>query len=155
MNKDDRSIRPPLRGAFPIDNRQLEKQIVQALANNSYCTLATVEGDRPKMRYLVLFHEGFQIYMATSRATHKMEELEHNPHVALLFGDDGHMLSEIVDIQATAKVSKDESLRGKVWNDDLQRWFNSPQDPDYVILEITPNRIEYTDKDMNMHVWVA
>jgi general stress protein 26 len=138
-----------------LDNRQLEQQIIKALDNNRYCTLATVEGSKPKIRYMVLFHEGLKIYMATSRSTHKIEELERNPHVALLFGYDGDSPTEVVDIEATATVTKDETLRGKVWNDELKRWFKSPEDPDYVILEITPTLIEYTDKNMNTHVWEA
>ncbi|MBP1990271.1 pyridoxamine 5'-phosphate oxidase family protein [Paenibacillus eucommiae] len=136
-----------------MNKQHIEQQISEALDQNHFCTFATVEGNKPKLRYMVLFHDGLNIHLATSRKTHKVEELEQNPNVSLLCGYEKKGTGEILDIQATAAVTKDESLRQKIWNDELKRWFDGPDDPDYVILDITPTRIEYNDKEMNLHVW--
>ena len=50
-------------------------------------------------------------------------------------------------------MTKNEGLREQVWNDELKAWFDGPNDPNYVILDITPARIEYTGKDHEHHVW--
>ncbi|WP_020620233.1 pyridoxamine 5'-phosphate oxidase family protein [Paenibacillus daejeonensis] len=135
------------------DKQALEKKIVEVLKDNPYCSFGTVEDSRPKVRYMALFHDGLQLHLATSRKTHKVEELENNPNVFLLVGFDGKMGREVVSIEGTGSVTKDDSLREKVWSKELERWFSGPDDPDYVILDITPERIELTSKDMETQVW--
>lgn len=136
-----------------MDKSQLEQKIVQALDLNKFCTFATVEGDKPKARYMGLFHEGLSLHLATDRKTHKVEELESNPHVFLLAGFETGGTKEILEIQGMAKVTKNDSLRHKVWNDDLKNWFEGPEDPDYVVLDIEPYRIEYTAPGQDREVW--
>ena len=135
------------------DKHALEKKIIEVLQDNPYCSFGTVENNRPKVRYMALFHDGLQLHLATSRKTHKVEELENNPNVFLLVGFDGKMGREVVSIEGTGSVTKDDSLREKVWSKELERWFSGPDDPDYVILDITPERIELTSPDMDTQVW--
>ena len=135
------------------DKHALEKKIIEVLQDNPYCSFGTVENNRPKVRYMALFHDGLQLHLATNRKTHKVEELENNPNVFLLVGFDGKMGREVVSIEGTGSVTKDDSLREKVWSKELERWFSGPDDPDYVILDITPDRIELTSPDMDTQVW--
>ncbi|WP_171253308.1 pyridoxamine 5'-phosphate oxidase family protein, partial [Acinetobacter baumannii] len=72
-----------------MDRSQLEQKISAVMDKNEVCSFATVEENKPHVRYMVLFHDGLTIYLATSRKTHKVEELEHNPHVHLIVGFDG------------------------------------------------------------------
>lgn len=37
-----------------LDRSQLEQAIVKALDNNKFCSLGTVEGGKPKVRYMAL-----------------------------------------------------------------------------------------------------
>lgn len=135
------------------DKQALEKKIIDVLKDNPYCSFGTVEGNQPKVRYMALFHDGLQLHLATSRKTHKVEELQSNPHVFLLAGYDGKWGREVLSIEGTAAVTSDDSLREKVWSKELERWFSGPDDPDYVILDITPQRIELTSPDMDVQVW--
>ncbi|MFD2611043.1 pyridoxamine 5'-phosphate oxidase family protein [Paenibacillus gansuensis] len=132
-----------------MDQSNLQHRIMQAMDRNPVCSFATVEGNRPKVRYMMLFHEQMTVYLATDRKTHKVEELEANPHVHLLFGMD----KETVSLEGTGKVSDDPELRSKIWNREFEHWFSGPDDPDYVVLVITPSRVEFSDKDMNLEVW--
>ncbi|MFC4775526.1 pyridoxamine 5'-phosphate oxidase family protein [Paenibacillus sp. GCM10023252] len=138
-----------------MNHLQLEKEIIEALGRHRYGSLATIEGDKPKARYMAIFHDGLQVYLATNRKTHKVEELQDNPHAFLLFGHEGTGPDEIVELQGTVQITKDETLRHKLWNDELKPWFEGPDDPDYVILNITPSRIEYTGQDQKRKVWEA
>lgn len=139
-----------------MDNKELENKIIQALDDNTFGSFGTVEaGNKPKVRYMAVFHDGLNIYLATNRKTHKVEELKDNPNAYLLLGYEQGGGKDVVEIEATVEVTKDESLRSKVWNPSLERWFEGPDDPDYVILELSPSRIEYMGQNHEHGVWQA
>ncbi|WNQ12185.1 pyridoxamine 5'-phosphate oxidase family protein [Paenibacillus aurantius] len=137
-----------------MERNQLEKHISSMLDNTRFCSFATVEGGKPHVRYMTVYHDGLTIYLATNRKSHKVEELDDNPHVHILTELKDDKPDEFLQIEATATVTKDDSLRHKVWNDWLKPWFEGPDDPDYVILEVKPSRIAFA-KDMNVQVWEA
>jgi general stress protein 26 len=139
-----------------VKNQQLQDTIVKALSDNQFCSFATVESNKPHVRYMALFNDGLTIYLATNKKTHKVEELQQNPHIHLIAGFDGKRSSVIVQVEGTARISKDESLKEKIWQDDFKQWFEGKQDPNYVIIEISPTRIEYSDGDNGQPaVWEA
>lgn len=64
-----------------MDNKQLEQLIIRALDDNKFGSFGTIEeGNKPKVRYMAIFHEDLKIYLATNRKTHKVEELSNNPN---------------------------------------------------------------------------
>lgn len=137
-----------------MDNRQLEELIIKTLDANKFGSFGTIEeGNKPKVRYMAVFHEGLNIYLATNRKTHKVEELEDNPNAFLLLGYESGGSKDVLEIEATVAVTKDEALRSKVWNKELEPWFTGPEDPNYVILELTPTRIEYIGSNEEHGVW--
>lgn len=137
-----------------MDNKELEKTIIQVLDDNKFGSFGTIEaGNKPKVRYMAVFHDGLTIYLATSRKTHKVEELKDNPHAFLLLGYEQGGGKDVLEIEATVAVTKDESLRSKIWNKSLEQWFQGPDDPDYVVLELSPSRIEYMGKNKEHGVW--
>lgn len=136
-----------------MDNKQLENIISQALDRHKYGSLATVEQNKPKARYMAIFHDGLKIHLATDRKTHKVEELRQNPNAYLLIGFEGTGPKELIEIEGTADITKNEQLRKSLWNDEMKQWFHGPDDPDYIILEITPTRIVYAGQDMERHMW--
>ncbi|MGX4583429.1 pyridoxamine 5'-phosphate oxidase family protein [Paenibacillus chitinolyticus] len=138
-----------------MSNPSLEQQIVSVLDNNEFCSFGTVENEKPRVRYMALFHDELTIYLATNRKTDKVEEIQDNPHVHILVGFDGKPSSDILQIEATGSVSTDESLREKVWRDDFKEWLDGPHDPEYVILKIVPSRIEYYSGKSEPQVWQA
>lgn len=136
-----------------IDKQQLETRIGQALDKHRIGAFATVEGNRPKIRYMAVFHDGLNLYLATDRKTHKIEELRANPAISLLLGYNGEASSQIIEIEGTAAITKDDSLRGKLWNDSLGDWFSGPDDPNYVILAIAAEQIHYSDDELKRQTW--
>ena len=136
-----------------IMNEQLQQKIAKALEENQFCSFATIEGNKPHVRYMALFNDGMTIYLATNKKTHKVEELQSNPHVHLIAGFDGQRSSRILQIEATARISSDESLKEKIWRDDFKLWFDGKQDPNYLVIEISPSRIQYTDGEQPAEIW--
>jgi general stress protein 26 len=133
----------------------IEQEITKALDRNKICSLATVEGNKPKQRYMVLYNEGLSVHLVTNRRTHKVEELKSNPYVSLLIGYEIGGSKEVLEMEGICTISTDDSLKEKVWNDDLKEWFEGSNDPDYVILDIDLARIFYTDKDGKQREWIA
>lgn len=138
-----------------MNKTDLERTIIAAMNNNKFGSLATVEGGKPKIRYMAVYNDGLNIHMATNRCTHKVEELEDNPNVSVLIGYEAGGTKEVLEIEGTAAVTKDTRLRSQLWNDEFTKWFTGPEDPNYVILDITPSRIEYTGKGKEKQVWEA
>lgn len=138
-----------------MNKTDLERTIIAAMNNNKFGSLATVEGGKPKIRYMAVYNDGLNIHMATNRCTHKVEELEDNPNVSVLIGYEAGGTKEVLEIEGTAAVTKDTRLRSQLWNDEFTKWFTGPEDPNYVILDITPSRIEYTGKGQEKQVWEA
>lgn len=137
-------------------NKTAEEQaILTALEGNPFCALGTVENDKPKVRYMALYNEGLNIHLATNRKTHKVEELEKNPNCYVLLGYEKGGTNQVVEIEGVSSVSTDDELKKRVWKDEFTQWFSGPEDPDYVILDIKPQTIEYTDQDGNKKTWTA
>ena len=133
---------------------QLEAKIIKVLDDNHFCVLSTAEGGQPKARYMTLFHDGLRIFLPTNRETQKVDELLKNSHAYVILGFDGKSeWTEQLSIRGKCTLNTDKSLKEKLWNDEFTRWFKSPNDPEYVILEIIPERIEYSDADGKLEVW--
>jgi general stress protein 26 len=136
-----------------IKDQQLQEKIVKELNSHPICSFATIEGNKPKVRYMALFNEELTIYLATNKKTHKVEELQQNPNVHILTGFDGKPSSVILQIEGTARLSKNETLKEKLWQEDFNQWFEGKHDPNYAIIEVTPTSIEYTDVKGEPQVW--
>lgn len=131
----------------------LEQELAKIMDHNEFCSLATIEGNRPKQRYMALYNQGLSIHLVTDRKTHKVEELEANPHVSLLMGYEKGGTKDVVEIEGTCIISDNDELRKQIWKPEFAQMFNGPEDPDYVILQIKPVRIQYIS-DGEKHEWI-
>ena len=119
-----------------------KEEALKILDKNMIGTMATVQGNKPHSRYMTFFNENFTLYTVTSKKTHKTEELKQNPNTHILLGYDGHGFGDsFLEIEGTVIESDDESMKEKVWNKALKDWFEGPEDPDLLILKVTPSQI--------------
>ena len=73
-------------------------------------TMATVEGKKPHSRYMTFFNDNFILYTATSKKTHKVEELQQNPNTHILLGYEGQGLGDgFLEIEGTVIEYDDEA----------------------------------------------
>ncbi|WP_342577923.1 pyridoxamine 5'-phosphate oxidase family protein [Psychrobacillus sp. FSL K6-2843] len=119
-----------------------KEQALRILNDNMIGTMATVQQNKPHSRYMTFFNDDFILYTATSKKTHKVEDIEQNPYTHILLGYDGNGLGDsFLEIEGKVEVSDDESMKEKVWNDALKGWFEGPEDPDLVIIKIVPTQV--------------
>jgi general stress protein 26 len=125
-----------------MTNNDVKDKVLKILEDNKIGTLATVKNNKPHTRYMTFFNDELKLYTATSKETDKTEEIEENPNVHILIGYDGEGLGDAyLEIEGRASVNASEDLKEKVWNDHLKPWFDGPNDPNYIVLEIQPTDV--------------
>lgn len=70
---------------------------------------------------------GADLWFVTSRDTHKVEELEREPHVNLAYYKD--RTREWISVSGIAKVSDDRETIRELWAQDWSMWFGKDGDP--------------------------
>lgn len=97
---------------------------------------------------MMFFHEDFVLYVATDRNSKKVADIRQNSNVHVLLGREGKKWDEnYIEIEGTASIEEDPSLKNKFWNNGLKRWLLGPEDPNYVLIKINPTTIYYIDSD--------
>ena len=125
-----------------MDKQKLNKEVLDILKKHKVGTLATVVDNKPHSRYMTFFNDELMLYTPTNKNTHKAEEIDENPNVHILLGYEGEGFGdEYIEFEGKASISEDQRLKEKIWNDQMKNWFEGPNDPDYIILAIKPNKI--------------
>ena len=124
-----------------------KKTALKILKESFVGTMATIQQNKPHSRYMTFFSDDFTLYTATSKQTEKVDELEANPHTHILIGYEGKGVGdEFLEIEGTVTISSDEQVKEKMWNKHLEPWFSGPEDPDLVILKVSPDSIRLMNK---------
>ena len=125
-----------------MSNQDIKERIIKVLAESKVGSLATVKGNKPHSRYMTFFNEDLTLYTPTSKETYKAEEIEENPNVHILIGYSGDGMGDAyIEVQGKAVIREDQALKDKYWGEQMKKWIKSPNDPDFIILEIKPETI--------------
>jgi len=92
---------------------------------------------------------GADIWFMTTGDTHKLEELEREPHVNLSYYKD--RTREWVSISGLARVTRDRGLIGQLWASDWKAWLpdegdprhGTPDDPRIVLIGVDVHEAVY------------
>ncbi|QJC53425.1 pyridoxamine 5'-phosphate oxidase family protein [Paenibacillus albicereus] len=140
--------------ATELSREELEEKIAARLQKEKYGVLSTVEEDRPRSRYMSIFHDGLTVLLLADRRSWKVDQLEANPHANLLMGLEGHMWpKDIVDVQGRASIQDDRSVIRDLWESDMNRYWEGPDDPNIVVLKLVPDTIVLTEGHNDEKVW--
>ncbi|WLR42527.1 pyridoxamine 5'-phosphate oxidase family protein [Bacillus carboniphilus] len=127
-----------------MSDQQLKEQILSVFNGHNIGVLSTVQNNKPYSRFMMFFHEDMTLFCATNKEAHKTEQIEANPHVHILLGYEGKKWNdEYAEIEGTCSIETSAKLKEHFWNDHLKEWIQSADDPDYVLLKITPKKIRY------------
>ena len=125
-----------------MTQEQLKQQALKIMEDSMIGTLATIKEYKPHSRYMTFFNDEFTLYTATSKQTQKVDELEQNPNAHILLGYEGEGIGDsFLEIEGQMSLRDDQELIDKVWNEHLNGWFDGPEDPNLIILAITPTRV--------------
>ncbi|MBD7965959.1 pyridoxamine 5'-phosphate oxidase family protein [Fictibacillus norfolkensis] len=125
-----------------MDKEQMKNKVFEVVDKKQTGVLATVKKNKPHSRYMTFFHDELTFYTPTSIETHKADEIQDNPNVHVLVGYDGEGYNDpYLEIEGTATIRDDQGLKEKFWNDQMKHYFEGPNDPNYILLEIKPSLI--------------
>ena len=125
-----------------MNQNELRDEIMSVFEHNKIGTLSTVKNNKPHSRYMTFYNDGLLLHTPTSSDTHKAEEVDENPFVHILLGYDGEGYGDkYVEIEGTAVIRDSAEIKEKLWNDRFSNWFEGPDDPKYVVLEIEPTSV--------------
>jgi general stress protein 26 len=131
----------------------LKEDILQVMGGEHVAAFATVQEGKPVVRFMALMGLGdLSLVGATMKSARKVEQIKKNPEVALSIWSGKNYADPYVTILGMAKVHDDLETKKKFWDSKLEQYFKTPENPDYVVITITPRSIEYYH-DMTMDVW--
>jgi general stress protein 26 len=133
----------------------LREQILEVVSGPHVAAVATINGTLPAVRFMVL--NGFPdmtFVGGTRKMSHKVEELKKNPHAAVAVWSGKEFSDPYVEMQGTVTIREDTATKKKYWNPMFEQYFQSVENPDFVVLIVTAEEITYHGRDMAMpEVW--
>lgn len=125
--------------------------VLEMMTSAEAVYLATSNGEAPRIRALVNLRRpdrypdrsrfcaeaGFTSYFSTSRASGKVRDVLSNPQVSVYYSDP--VGTRGIELRGRAELVDDEAIRRRLWQDEWRiYWRDGCDDPDYVILRLTP-----------------
>ena len=92
-----------------------------------------------------------KIWFATQRGTGKVQEVADDEQVYLGYAKSG----EYVSVSGRARTVKDKQKAKDVWSPLWKNWFSGPDDPNLLLLEVTPDVAEYWDSGSKVFALAA
>lgn len=131
-----------------MKNKDLEKKILNAISNHRIGILSSVENNKPHSRYMTFYNEHLTLYTPTKRDTEKIEEIKKNPFVSVLLGfEDKGESDSYVEVKGTTLLNDSPEVKKQYWDTSFEKWFDGPEDPNYVFLEIKPEEVRILNLD--------
>jgi len=123
---------------------ELKQRIYEVTKGHQLASLATMKDTTPWVRYVTTTGtEDLSLYVNTFAQSRKVGQIKENPNVHVIVGGSMEDMSRAyVNIVATAEVLDDIETKKTFWFDELKKYFSGPDDPNLVVLKITPSVIE-------------
>ena len=128
-----------------MQSQELKNKILKVIKEYPVGSFATIREGKPWVRYMAMQPEDdLTLYTTAFAVSRKIDQINKNNNVHVAFGADSDKWDlPYVNIEATAQILTDLETKKKCWCDMLSKFFKGPEDPNYVVIKITPNSIEY------------
>ena len=130
----------PTPDTIPEDVRDLA---IETMRQAKFPILATLDGDQPRARPVSpVKTDGFTVYVASFRSSHKTGELAQNAKVELCYMNEKH---DQVRITGTAEVVTDRNVIQGIWDTNplLRSYLVTITNPEFVLYCIVPTRVRF------------
>ncbi len=125
---------------LPDDLRTLALDIMREA---KFPMLATLDGDQARVRPVSPVRtDGFTVYVASLRSSHKTGEIEQNQKVELCYLDDHH---DQMRITGRAERVTDRAFIDELFASYplLRTYLGSPDNPEFMLYRIVPSRVRF------------
>ena len=133
-----------------MTKKLLKKKILKVISGMKLASLATIKDKKPWVRLVASHNDGLTLYISTFASSRKAGQIEKNPNVHVTIGGSlGNLEAPYVQITARANIRHDAAVRRKCWHKYMKKYYSGPDDPEYVVIEVKPQIIEYMDTEIN------
>jgi len=110
-----------------------------------FVALATIDGIRPRARPMTLIYLDRRFWMVTSTSSNKVIQIKQNANVEFAYQFNENSEDCCIRILGKAKIIKDKKTKTSIANriGFFNNYWSSPEDPDYTLLEILPDELQY------------
>jgi general stress protein 26 len=125
-----------------MSQQDLKEQVIKIISDHRTGVLSSVENDKPHSRYMTFYNEDLTLFTPTKMDNEKVDEIAKNPSVSVLLGYEEKGQSDAyVEISGTSTIIDSQDLKKQFWHESLKKWFDGPEDPNYVFLQIQPETV--------------
>lgn len=133
-----------------LEHREALKKLKSLVEGIKTCMLAT------NMQYLPLnvrpmhtlqIDDTGNIWFFNSKDSMQYTDLQQDSRVQLFYADPGK--TEFLSVYGTATSSRDQDKIDELWNPMVKAWFSGKEDPDLMLLRISPQDAYYWDTRHN------
>ena len=128
----------------------LLQEIEGYFGKQTLISLATAEGDQPRVRIvsLIRLDDGFYVITGARGGAHtaKVRQIKENPRVEFVTQVERDGKIGNVRAEGTASVVDDVALKARLFDEIgwVKDYFGSPDEPSYVLLQIDVRSYEYS-----------
>lgn len=115
------------------------------MTETRYCVLATLDAEgAPRLRTMDAFapDDDMTVWLGTTRLSRKVQEIDRDGRVSLHFTAPGG--SGYVSILGRARIVDDPAEKAARWKPEWEGFY-SDREAEYVLIEVTPERLEILD----------
>ena len=134
---------------------ELREKILDVTGGPHTAAVAMMDGDRPAARLMLLIgYPDMTLVGGTMKSSRKLAQLRKNAGVAIAIWKGKEITDPYVEIRAQATIHDDIATRKKYWNPVFVPYFQSVDNPDFVVLHFTADEITYYIPSMRRReVW--
>ena len=121
------------------------RQILNQFKETQFVALATMDGMRPRVRPMTLICLDGRFWMVTSTSSNKVAQIGRNANVEFTYQFDANGEDCCIRILGKAEIIKDGNTKASIARriGFFSNHWSGPEDPDYTLLEILPNELQY------------
>ena len=130
-------------------DKELKLEVWANFKDSQHVFLATEENDQPRVRPVTLVFSDQRFWVLTGTNNAKIQQIRKDPKMEFcLLLESGEKIGYI-RAAGSAKIISDRETKAKVARncDFFSEYWKSPDDPNYALLELKLNEIEYLRTD--------
>jgi len=120
-------------------------QILNQFKETQFVAFATIDGMRPRVRSMTLIYLDRRFWMVTSTSSNKVIQIKQNANVEFTYQFNENSEDCCIRILGKAEIIKDDKTKTSIAKrlGFFGNHWSSPEDPDYTLLEILPDELQY------------
>jgi general stress protein 26 len=121
----------------------LRQVALDTIRDAKFPMFASMDGDQPRVRPVSpVRNDGFTIFVASLRSSHKTGEVEANQKVELCYMAEGH---DQVRITGMCERVTDRAVLQDIWDTNplLRAFLRSIDNPEFILYKVVPDRVRF------------